>query len=581
MKRFFIVALALLMLSMSVPASFAADDITGHWAENDIRTLANKGIMKGDGGGTYRPEDAVSRAEFTALMVRALEYHADQPTMEVASTQGAESIYTDVSLDDWFYSDVISATEAGLIFGYDNGTFGPNKKISRQEMAVIAKRALESKGVILSPTPLAFTDKFKIGNYYVEAVAKVVNAGIMGGYNNQFSPLANSKRAETAAVVNRILTLLNDDLGYQIVQLNADGSTRKIREYANYQSALENLAANQAIMEADRFVYIQNGMAVSNAVTNIYDSPTLVGSSRTYVSGGTEFKLIEVNKDWVKISLNGITGYVSPKNVNLIPTPLIKDRSSYERKGNDLYHYLYNPLNHTKAPLLVGKVPEFMVEGKKYYSDDGIKYTDINGNLVGEEAIRFNRINLLSTTQYSAEQLDQYLLDNYPQSFADKLAQLLMDEKDFSSEEATEIAAISPLAGLGVTFKEMEANYGINALYLMAHAIHESAWGTSRIAQLKNNLYGINATDTNTEENADAYASFEDSVKRAAQFIAVGNKGNDGYLQEKSWKYNGSFLGNKTKGMNVKYASDPYWGEKIAGHMYRADSYLGGLDSME
>ena len=133
--------------------------------------------------------------------------------MGVASTPGAESIYTDVSLDDWFYSDVISATEAGLIFGYDNGTFGPNKKISRQEMAVIAKRALESKGVMLSATPLTFTDKFKIGSYYVEAVAKVVNAGIMGGYNNQFSPLANSKRAETAAVVNRILTLLNDDLG--------------------------------------------------------------------------------------------------------------------------------------------------------------------------------------------------------------------------------------------------------------------------------------------------------------------------------------------------------------------------------
>ena len=147
--------------------------------------------------------------------------------------------------------------------------------------------------------------------------------------------------------------------------------------------------------------------------------------------------------------------------------------------------YLYNPLNHTKAPLLVGKAPEFMVEGKKYYSDDGIKYTDINGNLVGEEAIHFNLINLLSTTQYSAEQLDQYLYRQLSTNFADKLAQLLIDEKGFSSEEATEIAAISPLAGLGVTFKEMEANYGVNALYLMAHAIHESAWGTSRIAQLK------------------------------------------------------------------------------------------------
>ena len=131
----------------------------------------------------------------------------------------------------------------------------------------------------------------------------------------------------------------------------------------------------------------------------------------------------------------------------------------------------------------------------------------------------------------------------------------------------------SPLAGLGSYFKEMEATYEVNALYLMAHAIHESAWGTSGIAQTKYNLYGINATDTDPEGNADTYASFEDSIKRAAEFVT------SAYLSPTNWRYNGSFLGNKGAGMNVKYASDPYWGEKIAGHMYRADKYLVGLDT--
>ena len=114
----------------------------------------------------------------------------------------------------------------------------------------------------------------------------------------------------------------------------------------------------------------------------------------------------------------------------------------------------------------------------------------------------------------------------------------------------------------------METTYGVNALYLMAHAIHESAWGTSSIAQTKYNLYGINATDADPEGNADTYVSFEDSIKRAAEFVT------SAYLSPTNWRYNGSFLGNKGAGMNVKYASDPYWGEKIAGHMYRADKYL-------
>ena len=332
------------------------------------------------------------------------------------------------------------------------GLLRPNIEISRQEMAIIANRALESQGVTLSSAPLNFTDKNMIGSEFLVAVEKVVNAGIMGGYNNQFSPLAKSKRAETAAVVNRMIKLVNGELGYKVVELNADGSTRVIREYTNYQSALNNLAANQAIMEGNRFVYIHNGMAVSNSFTIIYNSPTFVGSGRTYVSGGTEFKLIEASKDWVKISLNGITGYVNSKNVNLIPTPLIQDRSSYERKGDELYHYIYNPLNKTKAALLIGKAPAFMVEGQKYYSEDGMTYTDANGNMAGEGTIHFNRLNLLSTTDYTAEQLDQYLTDNYPQTYAKQLSQFLINVKGLSFEEAQLIANISPLAGLGDYF---------------------------------------------------------------------------------------------------------------------------------
>ena len=120
--------------------------------------------------------------------------------------------------------------------------------------------------------------------------------------------------------------------------------------------------------------------------------------------------------------------------------------------------------------------------------------------------------------------------------------------------------------------KEVEEEYSVNALYLMAHAIHESAWGTSMIAFDKRNLFGYGAVDSDPYNGAYTYESFEDSIEDAAKRITTN------YLPSNGAYYNGAFLGNKGAGMNVKYASDPYWGEKIAAHMYRADQYLGGFD---
>lgn len=106
----------------------------------------------------------------------------------------------------------------------------------------------------------------------------------------------------------------------------------------------------------------------------------------------------------------------------------------------------------------------------------------------------------------------------------------------------------------------------------MAHAIHESGWGTSKIAQDKNNLFGYGAVDSNPYEGAYSYDTFKGSIVDAAERI------NKGYHNVTGSYYNGSVLGNKSLGMNVRYASDPYWGEKIAGHMYRADQYLSEKD---
>ena len=567
MKKILSGLLTVSLLTIPVQPSFAADDIEGHLFETEMRSLISDGILEGYGSGIYEPDSSITRAEFITLMVRALNLQpAVTADFSVAASEGP--LYKDVTnLEDWYYSAIQIAAKSEIVKGYPDGTFQPNALISRQEMAVMTFRAINSKGIFSSPANIDFTDKTKIGIDYFDAIQRLVSLGIIqGNADNSFNPLANTTRGQTAAVIYRTLQLVDSTVnnGYNIVEFNQDGM-KKIKSFKDFDRAKNNIVGNQAIISNNRLVFIKNGLATANPTTNstthIYNSPTLTGDNRTYVSKGTELQYLDASEDWVKVSIGNIPGYVKPEDVNLIHSSQVKGRTYYENRKGELYHIIYNHIDDkVSGEFLTGLAPFFMVEGQKYFSQDGVTYTDVNGNIVGQEKIYFNYLDLNKPTKYTAEDLDKYLTAMYPREYKEKIA-------------------VSPLAGLGSIFKEMEAQYGVNALYLMAHAIHESAWGTSSIAQLKNNLYGINATDNNAEANADVYASFEDSVRRAAQFITVGKKGNDGYLQETSWKFNGPYLGNKKDGMNVRYASDPFWGEKIAGHMYRADKYLGGLDS--
>jgi beta-N-acetylglucosaminidase len=110
------------------------------------------------------------------------------------------------------------------------------------------------------------------------------------------------------------------------------------------------------------------------------------------------------------------------------------------------------------------------------------------------------------------------------------------------------------LAGLGSAFMAAEANYHVSARYLLAHAIEESAWGTSRIAQDKHNLYGYGADDAHPYEDAYSFPSFAACIEYVARMVA------QNYLSPSGPFYHGPTL----RGMNVCYASDPNWAENIA-----------------
>ena len=255
------------------------------------------------------------------------------------------------------------------------------------------------------------------------------------------------------------------------------------------------------------------------------------GEILSYINQGSIVSLDSLTRKGgrLAVSISGLSGYMNQSDLTAV------DEGSefiphYTSDGKFLYHEL-SPYTSIK----VAPHTSAMVIGKKYYSTDGEHFDDFTIKNP------FLYKNLREPSNYSAAELDKLYS--------------MMNLQD------------SPLAGKGATFKEAEERYGVNALYLMAHSALESAWGRSQIARDKNNFFGIAAYDTSPYLSAKSFDNVDKGILGAAKWIR------ENYID-----YGRDHLGNKATGMNVRYASDPYWGEKIASIMMTINSKLGGRD---
>ncbi|WP_068675334.1 S-layer homology domain-containing protein [Oceanobacillus sp. Castelsardo] len=208
MKKVTVVtAASVLTFTLSSPfmVQAAPNDIKGHYFEKDMQTLINKGLLTGYEDGTYRPNREVTRAEFTIFLVRALN---------IPKTKRSIS-FKDVKKGSWYYADIATASQNKLIGGYPDGSFKPNQHISRQEMAAITQRALSQQGIEGKKGKLNFKDLSSIDPIYHSAIASLLNLKIMVGKtdkngNSYFQPNAKTTRGETSAIVNRVLTAIQN-----------------------------------------------------------------------------------------------------------------------------------------------------------------------------------------------------------------------------------------------------------------------------------------------------------------------------------------------------------------------------------
>ena len=177
-------------------------DLNGHWSRSDVELMANKFIIRGVSEDRFAPDQNITRAEFAALLVRAL-----------GLTEQASDAYTDVSAKDWFSGAVGAAAEAGLVTGFPDGSFRPHEKITREQMAAMVVRALLFAGhdVAADPSILdRYADAGSASPWAADALAQAVSEGIITGTSaTTLSPQALATRAEAAVMVKRMMQVLN------------------------------------------------------------------------------------------------------------------------------------------------------------------------------------------------------------------------------------------------------------------------------------------------------------------------------------------------------------------------------------
>ncbi len=171
------------------------------WARDSIEIMAGKGIIAGRTAAEFDPGADITRAEFSALVVRMLGLSA-----------GDESLpFKDVPEAAWYRQVVAAAYENNLIYGKAADIFEPNGKITRQEMAVIISRVMTGEGYESGSTGdlVGFNDQSQIAGWAENGCGLASREGIIVGMSDgRFAPGEKATRAQAAVMLYRLLEKL-------------------------------------------------------------------------------------------------------------------------------------------------------------------------------------------------------------------------------------------------------------------------------------------------------------------------------------------------------------------------------------
>lgn len=173
-------------------------DIDEHWAYEEMEDLINADIVDGflnsDNEMYVKPKEKITRAQFVKIIVSALGLKSDD----------AGKKFPDVKTGVWYSEPIQIASSLGIIEGAPDGTFGPNKNITRAEMTKVIVKAFEQTIQFPAAGGKTFTD-VDAKYWAAEFISKAAAVEIVNGYGKEFKPKNFASRAEAMMMIHRAL----------------------------------------------------------------------------------------------------------------------------------------------------------------------------------------------------------------------------------------------------------------------------------------------------------------------------------------------------------------------------------------
>ncbi|MDW7667883.1 MAG: S-layer homology domain-containing protein [Bacillota bacterium] len=172
-----------------------------NWYYEPVGFVTEMGLFKGTNDGEFSPNATMTRAMLVTVLYR---FHGNQESLT--------GKFEDVDPNQWYADGVMWAASSGIVDGYGNNTFGPNNKITREQIAVILYRYGSMIGYDMSSSAeiSGFKDGDEISNYAVDSIKWAIGEGLINGKSSDIlDPTGEATRAEVAAILMRFIIKLS------------------------------------------------------------------------------------------------------------------------------------------------------------------------------------------------------------------------------------------------------------------------------------------------------------------------------------------------------------------------------------
>ena len=581
MKRLITLLTLLLLVASPIFTPVAsANDFTGHQMQQELTFWVDKGVIQTDTKGKVYPNRAVTRSEFASYLARSLDLPAS-----------TKYTFKDLKANHSRTIEIQNAAGAGILAGYPDGTFKANQQITRQQMAGMIYKAFRFLEIPVKSTAVNFKDSKKISANFVPAVSAATSLNIIRGDQGYFKPTSNATIAHASAFLFRMFAVADGkgstrpptNVGkpvnpgvHKVSSISNSQLNVTDESYITFEDALAAYNATdiiQTISINNKVIKMKSGQAFASEnpkqYTSLY-SDTALTNEVTYIQKGYELDYVGSSAERVVVEVGGYTYYAKHSEIDLIPSLLSTGASQYKVTNDGLlihqpYYLAYDSKTKKSkgsyAEYTVGPASPDMKKGQSYTSNDGVHFKELNGSATVTHYPYFQFQSVRQPSSYTGQELDKFI------------SNALLARQKTGIARYKNATSKSKLIGLGTYVKQMEKQHNVNAMFILATAIHESDYGMSANAQKKNNIFGIRVFDSSPDKGE----VYHNATRSVDAFIT--RYINLNYANPLGAYSNGAAPGNKAVGFNMKYASDPFWGSKISGHMWRIDQFLGNKDA--